>query len=350
MMTFAEPKTPKIMIIRLSAMGDIIIASLLLPAIKTQYPHASITWLVEDRFADLLKTNAYIDKLLVWPRQRWKQALKNHQYLQVWRETIQFIREIRQQKIDLCLDTQGLLKSGIWAGLSGASRRIGLGSKEGSSWLMTEVISRKTDNKQLGTEYIKLAHHLGLKLATFPCGLHTEYSAETADLLTRFKLETGYIVLCPFTTRPQKHWFDERWSELIKVLQTQTQLPIVLLGSPADKPHSEKITRSAHSSIVNLTGQTSLIQAIGLAAHARLLIGVDTGLTHLAVATGQPTIALFGATRPYLDTRSKRAKVIYNPYECSPCRRTPTCHDAFHCMKSITLQQIMPDIKALLET
>jgi heptosyltransferase-1 len=338
-----------IMIIRLSAMGDIIIASLLLPALKTQYPKASITWLVEDRFADLLKTNAYIDRLIVWPRQRWKRYLKNRQYLVLLQEAKQLIQEIRAQKIDLCLDTQGLLKSAIWAWLSGAPRRLGLGSKEGSSWLMTEVISRQTDNKQLGTEYIKLAQHLGLNCTDYPSGLHTDYSAEIKNILEQHQLQAGYIALCPFTTRPQKHWLDDRWSELIDVLSSLCPEKIVVLGSPADQERSEKIIHPTRHPVVNLTGQTSLIQAIGLASNARLLVGVDTGLTHLAVAAGKPALALFGATRPYLNTPSPKAKVIYNPHDCSPCRRTPSCNNAFYCMSSITIQQITPIIKDLLE-
>ena len=80
-----------------------------------------------------------------------------------------------------------------------------------------------------------------------------------------------------------------------------------------------------------------------------LLIGVDTGLTHMGYALGTPTIALFGATRPYLDTDWMPGKVLYHPHECSPCRRDPTCDGDFTCMKAISTDEVLNSAAGLLE-
>jgi heptosyltransferase-1 len=72
-----------------------------------------------------------------------------------------------------------------------------------------------------------------------------------------------------------------------------------------------------------------------------LLVGVDTGLTHMGIAFNTPTVAIFGSTRPYLDTRRDNAKVIWLGLECSPCRRNPTCHGAFTCLRDITPDQVI---------
>jgi heptosyltransferase-1 len=108
----------------------------------------------------------------------------------------------------------------------------------------------------------------------------------------------GYAVLAPFTTRPQKHWFEDAWQALAPQLIDATGLVPVILGGPADAEAAARIA-AADPRIVNLAGQTRLPEAVAAIAHAALLIGVDTGLTHMGTALARPTVAIFGSTCPY---------------------------------------------------
>ncbi len=335
--------SPCILLIRLSAIGDIVIASLLLQAIREAAPKAHICWLVEDRFASMLEHNPNIDRLYIFPRKRWRELFRQGKVWTLLSECWTFSRQLRQANFDWAFDIQGLLKSGVWAWVSGAKQRVGLGSKEGSQYFMTETLSRQTQDKQLGTEYIKLAKYLGIEKADYPTGVIISEQAKTHahQLISEYGLQNGFIALCPFTTRPQKHWFNARWSELADVLNDKLGLPIIILGSPADNDAGNEIKAASSCHIHNLCGKTSLQQAGGILSQASLVIGVDTGLTHLGIVLQRKTIALFGSTRPYFDTRSQQAKVIYNPYKCSPCRRNPTCDGRFDCMDSIHIEQIM---------
>jgi len=230
---------------------------------------------------------------------------------------------------------QSLLKSGLLTWLSGAPRRIGLGSREGSQWLMTEVIPKGGDVGRISSEYLYLAEQLGLDTGEFlPRLCIGEHTAAQADaLLAQHGLARGgYAVFAPFTTRPQKHWFEDAWQALGPKIQAELGLTPVILGGPADVDAAGRIAAAIAGAVV-LAGQ--MIERAGL------LVGVDTGLTHMGIAFNTPTVAIFGSTRPYLDTRRDNAKVIWLGLECSPCRRNPTCHGAFTCLRDITPDQVI---------
>jgi len=340
-----------ILIIRLSAIGDIIMSSALIPALADAYPQARITWLTEEGNAGLLQDNPRLSQVIIWPRHRWRQLRRERRYLQWLREFRALAVELRRQRFDLVLDLQGLLKSAMWAWLSGGKTRIGLGSREGSQWLMTKTLDTRTETPRIGGEYLKLARALGLNPESFDMDIQP--SAQTRQQAQALLAEAGvagnFAVFCPFTTRPQKHWFEERWAELARRLAAEQGLQTVVLGGPADSASAERIATNAPG-LVSLAGRTSLIQCAALIEQASLLVGVDTGLTHLGIAMRTPTLALFGSTRPYLDTGFAHAKVLYEALPCSPCKRHPSCGGRFDCMKSHTAETILAEAITLLET
>jgi heptosyltransferase-1 len=97
--------------------------------------------------------------------------------------------------------------------------------------------------------------------------------------------------------------------------------------------------------IVNLVGQTNLAEAAAVIRHAGAVIGVDTGLTHMGIAFARPTVAIFGSTCPYSVTGRDNARVIWLGLSCSPCRRKPTCGGAFTCLRDITAEHVLAELK-----
>ncbi len=176
-----------------------------------------------------------------------------------------------------------------------------------------------------------------------------EIEAAFADrIIAEHDLSDGYAVLCPFTTRPQKHWIEERWAPLAARIQTDLGLTPVLLGGPADREAATRIADAADTPLVDLAGRTSLIEAAALIERASLLIGVDTGLGHMGIAFGTPSLLLFGSTCPYLDTTRANARVLYHKLDCSPCKRRPTCDGAFTCMRLITIDEVLDAARGVL--
>jgi heptosyltransferase-1 len=332
-----------ILIVRLSAIGDIVFASPLIHALRQRYPGARISWLVQPESKALLDQHPELDEVVIWPRASWRALWKGRRWLSLWREVSHFRRSLREQGYDLALDVQGLLKSALLAWLSGATQRIGLGSREGGQYLMTDIVEKGGEPRRIGSEYLHLAEQLGLPVGQFEMhvGLSEEDQAYAGQTIERHQLSEGFVLICPFTTRPQKHWFNASWQALIEQVAENWDIPVVMLGGPGDRLPAAEIKSAGAARLVNLVGETSLRQAAALIARASLVVGVDTGLTHVGIAMNRPTLCLFGSTRPYLDTTHENAQVIYHPRNCSPCKRKPTRHGSFDCMAEITAAEII---------
>ena len=395
----------RILVIRLSAIGDIVFASPLIAALRRAYPQAHLAWLAQPECEPLLRHHPDLDQVITWPRGEWRALWRERRWGELARRIRAVRADLRRQGFDQVLDLQGLLKSGLLAWLSGARERVGLGSREGSQWLMTRVVPRGGNPRAIGSEYRFLAERLGLPLDGFAMTLvpGAEARAFARDLILQQGLGSGYVVICPFTTRPQKHWFEERWAELAARLRRELDLPVLMLGGPADRAAAERIAahyRTWHANsqgyqpstggsiaprptegnsgvplpepaagtarygtvvsgsvpgqrpkdgaswsgvadLINLAGDTSLLQAAALIEHSKLVIGVDTGLSHMGIAFGRPTLLLFGSTRPYLDPGRANARVLYHLLPCSPCKRRPTCGGRHDCMRQIGVDEVL---------
>lgn len=371
----------RILIVRLSAIGDILFASPLIGALRRAHPDAYLAWLVQPEYLGLLAAHPDLDEVIECPLGRWR-ALARERRFGVLRAEVGALRaRLRARRFDLALDLQGLLKSGALAWLSGAPERIGLGSRELSGWLMTHRVARGGAIARIGSEYLHLARTLHLPVDDFSMALYPGEEARAfatrtiADMGLAWEGEPsphapaqsecarqeparrsragarpgqGYVALCPFTTRLQKHWFEERWSALADALWERLALRPVLLGAPADRAASARIAAACAAPLVDLTGQTRLTEAAALIERAALLVGVDTGLGHMGIVFGRPSLLLFGATRPYLDTTRANARVLYHSLPCSPCKRRPTCGGDFTCMRRIQVDEVVEAARALL--
>ena len=345
----------RILIVRLSAIGDIVFASPLVAALRHAYPQAHIAWLVQTGFSALLAHHPDLDEVIVWSVVEWRDLWRERRWRDLARAVWRFRGDLRRRHFDLALDLQGLLKSGVLTWLSGARERVGLGSREGSGALMTRIVTRGRESKRIGAEYLYLAERLGLPAVPFEMAVHygadEEYRA--AALIQAHGLGAGYVVICPFTTRPQKHWFPRRWGELARRMRTELGLPVVMLGAPADRAAGAEIRAASlpapgepqdigpGAGLVDLVGETGILEAAALIHRAALVVAVDTGLGHMGIAFARPSLLLFGSTCPYLDTTRGNARVLYHWLPCSPCKRRPTCNDAFTCMGLIAVDEVL---------
>lgn len=336
-----------ILIVRLSAIGDVAMATSLLPPLRRAYPDAKIYWLTEEIGAELLEENRYIERVIVAPRRRWRIFSKERKYLQLSRELWRFARELRRLKPDLTLDAQGLLRSGLWARIAGGKYRIGLGSKEGSQVLMHAVVDPQLDHRgRMCHEYRNLIEHLGIVVEPFELGLNPSSRAIRAaqELLSPGTKKP--ILLFPFTTRPQKHWFEERWVELSKRFASDGH-PVWILGGPHDEEAAKRMAEASGGAITKVVAgwQSNLGEKMGIIHCAAGSVGVDTGLSHISIGLKTPTVVLFGSTCGYVDASPLPGKILYTWMDCSPCRRHPTCNGAFTCMRQLTVDAAYKALK-----
>ncbi|AKJ30626.1 glycosyltransferase family 9 protein [Caldimonas brevitalea] len=347
----------RILVIRLSAIGDVVMASGLIPSLRQLYPNAHLAWLAEPAAAPLLVHNPRLDEVIVWQRGEWQQLWRQRRYRDVWQRLRALRRQLREGRFDLVIDAQGLLKSGVWSWLSGATRRVTLVGREGSHRLATERVmppegadATSGVPRLIGSEYRHLAAHLGATPQAYRLDLAVGSAAREVAWAQLDALGVpggAYAVLCPFTTRPQKHWFEDRWAELAQQLAERGLQP-VLLGGPADREAAARIAAQAPV-IANLAGRLKLDESVAVIESTRVLIGVDTGLTHMGSALRRPTVALFGSTCPYQDGDSLLTSVMYDCLPCSPCRRRPTCGGRFDCMRSLEVDAVLARAQRMME-
>ena len=335
-----------VLLVRLSARGDIVFSSPMVRAFRRTFPEARITWLAESHTKNLIEHHPELDEVLVWDRNAWKRLLKEGRLAALLREARALISQLRSRRFDLAVDMQGLLRSGLVTFLSGAPTRIGLRPKEGNHLFMTHVVDRdrnKGNRARVSSEYLLLAQEMGLDTGDFRMEVPlAQADREFIGGWVRDELmEKRYAVAIPFTTRPQKHWLEDRWAELMDRVEGEIGLPTVILGGPGDAAAVERIRGLASSEPRSLVGRTTLTQAAAAIERAALVVGVDTGLSHMGIAFDRPTVTIFGSNIPYTEPPTDRTKVLVHWLECSPCKGNPTCDGAYTCMKLITVDHVL---------
>jgi heptosyltransferase I len=347
----------KVLIIRLSAIGDVIQGIPLLVALKENFPDWKISWLVEETSAALLEGHPCLDKLFVirrnWRKQKWNPgALRGGV-----KNIIDVGRAIRHEKFDVAIDLQGLLKSGLWTWASGAPRRLGhKKSREFAALFVNEYVgSRPLFDPEfpLAERYLDPAKHLGADLgrARYILPPPSPETIAAADDLLRELPNLGanqpLLGFCPWSAWPTKNWPIAKWKQL--ATQLSSEHPILLLGSAADRSSAELIA-SGLPNVLNLAGKTSLPVLAEIFRRCAVVAGADTGPVHLANATGGPKILmLFGATswkRSGPFGEGHRTLALDLP--CQPCfeRACPLKH--FHCLENLEVKRVAEAIDQLL--
>lgn len=360
---------------RLTARGDVLLASPVVEALRRRYPKAHIAWAVESHARSMIEHHEGLDEIIVWDRAAWKSLIRAGRWGALWRAFRELRGKLRAPGFDIALDLQGLLRSGWVAWLSGAPVRIGLGSKEGSRMLMTRTVPRHgTAPGSTSLQYPYFADALGLPAEALP--LHLTLSDEEEGFVPPFiaehGLEGGYAALAPFTTRPQKHWFEDRWAALAERIRDELRLPVVLLGGPADREAARRIAAAGQKRIqgdapmerrtgdenagtgspppiIDLTGRTRLGEAAAVVKHAGLFLGVDTCLSHVSVAFRRPSVLLFGSNIPYREAPHARARIALELQPCAPCGNRPTCGGAFRCMRALEVEEVFDLAKTVVQ-
>lgn len=338
-----------ILIIQLAGAGDIVIASPIAKALKNTYPNASITWLTHPGHTHLLKTNININHILTWDKKNWSKAVKEDGVRSTLKTYANLYKQLKKHDFEIVIDLEGSLASGALSLSTGAKLRVGLASREGSHWFMTKTISKNTGDKtQIGAEYRYLSDQLELSYNHWKMDIPIEANSEarTAKLLKDHNINEDYVVFTPFSKTKERLWAEENWQQLALRIRGKYHLRTVILGENDVRHSGGEITKG--SGAINLGGHTTLEESCTIISKAKLLIGIDTNLTHLGHALQTPTLAIFGPSCPYTFTEHETSKVIYLDRYCSPCDKKPSCKGKFQCMANITPDQVLTEIKPLM--
>jgi heptosyltransferase I len=284
-------RSPRILITRLSAIGDCILTLPMLCALRRQFPNSLLAWATQPGPAKLLQGHAGLDELIVVDR-GW---LKSPRTLWGLR------RRLRSFRFDVTIDPQGLTKSSALAWLSGARRRIGFASPRGrelSVWLNNDL--QRAERPHLVDCQLDLLTCLGVTPGEVQFAVPSDAVAIQAMAAFLEQARTGpeFAVINPGAGWDSKLWPPERFAALAARLGQRFGLPsIVVWAGQRERGWAQEIHAGAQGQAV-LAPPTSLPELAALLRQARLLISADSGPMHLAAAVGTRCVGLFGPTRP----------------------------------------------------
>lgn len=281
-----EEKKQKVLLIKLSSLGDVIFNIPLANALKSA--GYELTWLVSEKGIQVVENNPCVDKTILVPIKKWKQRGFS---LESFKEYLAILKQLRSEKFDIAIDSQMMLKSLYWLLFCGAKRRII--SKEGrelsvlggNEWI--DDISYAPDSP-IVLNYLKYAEHLGIKPDNIKVSLpprSEEQIAKIDGLLSDLDPDKPLVVIAPATTWVNKHWNKDNWKIVVDGIAQNCN--IVFTGGPND---NELIDYISGGKFLNLAGKTDIMELMELFSRANLVMAPDSGSAHLAWATGKPAI------------------------------------------------------------
>jgi lipopolysaccharide heptosyltransferase I len=363
----------KILLIKLSALGDIVHALPVLNALRRRYPAAQIDWLATPGFAEFLTLHPAISNVIEFARGEWTTPWRAAPYV----SAAKLIASLRAAEYDLVVDLQGQFRSAIFAFTSGAPVRIGFdrpragrwqtltrkmpdeakkhawqGAREGSYLAYTHHIALPTLDRHPVERYLGVAPLLGLDdgVPDFSFPIPPEAVTRVDALLDYYDIaKARLVVMAPGTNWDTKQWRAEAFTEVARHVR-QKNCAVTLIGSERERALCDEVARLAPGAI-NLAGETTLPELAALLRRAALCVTNDSGPMHLAVALDRPVVAIFGPTDPVWAGPYRRADAVVRAgVPCSPCylRRLSECPSDHACMRDVSAATVIDRVDAQL--
>jgi heptosyltransferase-1 len=356
----------KILLIKLSALGDVVHTIPVLNKLRRRYPAARLDWLVTPGIGELLAHNPAISNVVEFARDERSAPWRAKPYVSAAR----LVAQLRATEYDLVIDLQGQLRSAFFAFTSGAPVRIGFdrpragvwktlsrkipdearkhawqGAREASWLAYTDHIAVPTLDVHPVERYLTLGPMLGLDdgVADFSFPIPQEAHARIDALVDYYDIGKAKIaVLAPGTVWQTKEWRRDGFAEVARHFRQQG-FAVTLIGSDHERALCDEVVKLAPGAI-NLAGETTLSELAALIARATICVTNDSGPMHLAVALGRPVVSVFGPTDPvWAGPYQRDGAVVRAGLPCSPCylrllSRCPHNHD---CMTKVSAAAVI---------
>jgi lipopolysaccharide heptosyltransferase I len=361
-----------ILLIKLSAIGDVVHTFPVLNKLRRRYPKARIDWLVTPEIAELLRQNPAISNVIEFSRAEWSTPWRAAPYV----SSARLVAMLRAAEYDLVLDLQGQLRSAIFAFASGAPVRIGFdrpradvwktlsrkipdeakkhawqGAREGSFLAYTHHIPLPSLDVHPVERYLGVAPMLGLDdgAPDFSFPVPPEATTRIDALLDYYDIgKARLVVVAPGTNWETKQWRREGFAEMARHF-LQKGFAVTLIGSDGERALCQEIARLAPGA-VDLAGETTLSELAALIRRATICVTNDSGPMHLAVALDRPVVSIFGPTDPVWAGPYRRGgAVLRTELDCSPCylRELRRCNFGHACMVNISASAVIERIEVI---
>lgn len=330
------PSPRKILFIRLRRIGDIIMTTPAVAALKRTFPHASLTYIVEEPHRRLVEGNPDIDEIILIPP---------HQGLFSF---LRFIRRVRREKFDIVIDFHGGPRASRITWLSRAGLKVGYELK-GKGFFYDIRVPRTREGAPIHSveNHLNLVRAAGIEVnepwprLTLPGARKEE--KERIDKLWRDNRLGGakVVILHVGAGNEFRDWGAQNLGALAEQLAGVPGVRVVLVGSGQDISRAEEIRKANPPLILSLAGALNLIELREVIGRAALFVGPDSGPMHIAATTSTPIVALFGPTLPAnFSPWQVQATLIEKPLDCRPCKQRKCITKDFRCLQGITVDEV----------
>lgn len=335
-----------VLIVKLSAIGDVIHALPVSYAIKETFPEAKVTWVVEPPAYDLLTNNPYIDKIVLFEKKKFKSMSG------FIRNLPPFLAELKEIKYDAVFDLQGLGKSAAIAFFVKAPVKLGCCNMREFSHLVSRPVCGPHQNGHIVERYLDVARELGCKVekVVFPIAVRPEEAEMTEKIMQQagMDIKNPYVVLAVGANWPNKRWPAQYYAKLADYLYGQKLIPVVVGGGLTDAGLAAEIAANSEIPPVDLVGRTTLKQLAYVMKSAKAIVGGDTGPMHLAAALYKPVVAVMGPTDinrngPY----GQAQNTIEVARECKHCWKRKCALD-LDCLADIPVDMVIEKLQEIM--
>ncbi len=291
---FADPQSPRILLVKTSSLGDVLHNLPVVSDIVRRYPNAQIDWVVEESFAALPRLHPAVRLVIPVAVRRWRRTLLS---AGIWKEIAAFRATLAARQYDFAIDTQGLLKSAVLM-RTAHGLRCGFDSDSAREPLAASLYQR-TFAVAAGQHAVERNRQLAAQALGYGLDEPADYGILSPQMARPdWLMEGGYAVLLHATSRDDKLWDEPNWIALAHELHAQKICSVLPWGSEKERERSLRLAAEMPGAIV--PPRLSLDEAAALLGGARAVVGVDTGLAHLAAALAVPTVGIYTATDPVL--------------------------------------------------
>ena len=368
--TLATTSFRRILLIKLSAVGDVVHTFPVLNQLRRKYPAAQIDWLVKPQIAELVRHHPAVNNVILFHDREWRSARTMARAVTLG---VSLLRQLRSTRYDLVIDMHGQGRTAIAAAATGAAVRIGfdrprksvlaatdrelppkvydhawIGAREGSWLAYTHRIPIDTLEMHPVDRYLRVGMLLGFadSKVDFSFAVPAEASAQVDLLLAQHGIaprgpDARFALLSPGTVWETKQWSAEKFAAVARAF-IDGGLPVVLAGSAADAAACNAVAASVPEAR-NLCGRTSLAELAALIARCEVAITNDSGPMHMAVALDRPTVTVFGPTDAvWIGPYRRPDSVATANVACAPCylRQLKHCGHGHRCMQSVAAETV----------
>lgn len=328
----------KILIINLAFIGDVLLSTSLVRALRNKYPTAKIDMMVIPLTEAIAKGNPYVDNVIVYDKKG-----KHKKLSELWN----LIKFVQRQQYDLSVSANFAPRGSMIALVAGIKNRVGYDAQHGGIFVNYVAKSDRPVIRHESENYLDILTPLGIS-----CDDTSLAFTISTDDIQSMKCKTNLdqtkknIIICPFGSYQQKSWTVNGYAYVIERLAEQADC--YLVGSKGEQSKLEEINTAASQRAKVLAGTLTLGELAALIAHSSAMLTVDTGPMHLANAVGTPIVALFGPTDPITwGPRGDRDIVLVADAPCAPCWGKKECPQT-RCMEQLKADNVLQAIMNLL--